>query len=175
MGVGFWAALAFGFGGLPVSLASAICFRFISVAPVRGGTPFSLLLQRKGGKRKQLTPSRPAQGQRPRREGASRMPAQAANYTAFADASESGKSHHIAERRIKKRPPQRVASGRQKKPYLALANATAVSSMRFEKPHSLSYQLDTFTNRPDTFVSVASNVDEAGLWLKSIDTSGAEL
>jgi hypothetical protein len=59
--------------------------------------------------------------------------------------------------------------------YFALASATAVSSMRFEKPHSLSYQLDTFTRRPDTLVSVASNVDEAGLWLKSIDTSGASL
>ncbi len=47
--------------------------------------------------------------------------------------------------------------------YFAVASATAVSSMRFEKPHSLSYQLDTFTRRPDTFVSVASNVDEAGL------------
>lgn len=59
--------------------------------------------------------------------------------------------------------------------YFAFANATAVSSMRFEKPHSLSYQLDTLTRRPDTLVSVASNVDEAGLWLKSIDTSGASL
>src|ERR1700739_842082 len=59
--------------------------------------------------------------------------------------------------------------------YCAFASATAVSSMRVEKPHSLSYQLDTFTRRPATFVSVASNVDEAGLWLKSIDTSGASL
>jgi hypothetical protein len=43
------------FGGvLAFSVASAMCFWFISVAPVRGGTPFSLLLQRKGGKRKQL-------------------------------------------------------------------------------------------------------------------------
>lgn len=47
--------------------------------------------------------------------------------------------------------------------YFALASATVVSSIRFEKPHSLSYQLDTFTRRPDTFVSVASNVEDAGL------------
>ena len=49
-----------------VSLASAICFRFAGVAPVRGGTYFSLLRQgdflrgarqRKVGKRKPLTPS----------------------------------------------------------------------------------------------------------------------
>src|SRR5262245_34475402 len=46
--------------------------------------------------------------------------------------------------------------------YFALANTNQVSSMRFEKPHSLSYQDDTFTSRPDTLVSVASNEDEAG-------------
>jgi hypothetical protein len=45
-------------GGLAFSLASALRLRGAGVAPVRGGTPFSLLLQRKGGKRKQLTPSR---------------------------------------------------------------------------------------------------------------------
>jgi hypothetical protein len=32
--------------------------------------------------------------------------------------------------------------------------------MRLEKPHSLSYQLDTLTSRPDTLVNVASNTDE---------------
>jgi len=32
--------------------------------------------------------------------------------------------------------------------YFAFINATVVSSMRLEKPHSLSYQLDTFTRRP---------------------------
>src|SRR6202012_5431814 len=41
------------------SLASAFCIWSICVAPVRGGTPFSLLLQRKGGKRKQLQPPVP--------------------------------------------------------------------------------------------------------------------
>ncbi len=69
----------------------------------------------------------------------------------------------------------RLAAAVRVRDYFAFANATAVSSMRFEKPHSLSYQLDTLTRRPDTLVSVASNVDEAGLWLKSIDTSGASL
>src|SRR5438046_10007023 len=47
--------------------------------------------------------------------------------------------------------------------------------MRFEKPHSLSYQAETLTSRPETLVSVASNVDDAGAWLKSTETSGALL
>jgi hypothetical protein len=47
--------------------------------------------------------------------------------------------------------------------------------MRLLKPHSLSYQADTFTSRPATLVSVASKVDDAGSWLKSDDTSGAWL
>jgi hypothetical protein len=38
------------------SLASACCLRASSVAPVRGGTYFSLPPQRKVGKRKRLTP-----------------------------------------------------------------------------------------------------------------------
>ena len=41
---------------LSLSLASAICFRASRVAPVRGGTYFSLPPQRKVGKRKRLTP-----------------------------------------------------------------------------------------------------------------------
>jgi hypothetical protein len=56
-----------------------------------------------------------------------------------------------------------------------LASATAVSSMRLEKPHSLSYQLDNYTMRPHPLDRVGSYLDEAGLWLKSIDTSGASL
>jgi hypothetical protein len=40
---------------------------------------------------------------------------------------------------------------------------TARSIMRFEKPHSLSYQLKTFAKRsPTTCVSVASKIDEPG-------------
>lgn len=44
--------------------------------------------------------------------------------------------------------------------YFAAINATVVSSMRFEKPHSLSYQLLTLTRRPETLVKVASKDDE---------------
>ncbi|SKC83396.1 hypothetical protein SAMN06266956_4131 [Paraburkholderia hospita] len=52
---------AWGVAGIRVtvfalSLASAICLRASSVAPVRGGTYFSLPPQRKVGKRKRLTP-----------------------------------------------------------------------------------------------------------------------
>ena len=59
--------------------------------------------------------------------------------------------------------------------YLAFISATVVSSMRFEKPHSLSYQDDTLTRRPETLVRVESKFDDAGLWLKSTDTSGSVL
>ncbi|WP_143036517.1 hypothetical protein [Paraburkholderia steynii] len=57
---GFW-FLGFGLsatlGGLLVfALASAICYLASGVAPVRGGTYFSLPPQRKVGKRKRLTP-----------------------------------------------------------------------------------------------------------------------
>src|ERR1700750_1671341 len=45
---------------LLLSLASAWCYWFASVTPVRGGTYFSLPPQRKVGKRKGLTP--PAHG-----------------------------------------------------------------------------------------------------------------
>ena len=44
------------FGLLVISLASAFCLRASGVAPVRGGTYFSLPPQRKVGKRKRLTP-----------------------------------------------------------------------------------------------------------------------
>jgi hypothetical protein len=50
-----WALIGFGFG-FAFSLASALCLRASSVAPVRGGTYFSLPPQRKVGKRKRLTP-----------------------------------------------------------------------------------------------------------------------
>src|SRR5690606_25553501 len=40
--------------------------------------------------------------------------------------------------------------------YLADISATVVSSMRLEKPHSLSYQDDTLTSLPDTLVRVES-------------------
>jgi len=54
-----WVGLGwFGFDSLAsVSLASAVSYRFASVAPVRGGTYFSLQRQRKVGKRKPLQTS----------------------------------------------------------------------------------------------------------------------
>src|ERR1019366_4369356 len=50
------------------------------------------------------------------------------------------------------------------------------STMRFEKPHSLSYQAKTLANRsPITWVMVASKIDEAGLPMKSPLTSGSSV
>ena len=58
----------------------------------------------------------------------------------------------------------------------SLAIAPAVSTMRFEKPHSLSYQLTTRTSLPSiTAVSRLSTVELAGLWLRSIETSGSSV
>ena len=58
--------------------------------------------------------------------------------------------------------------------YSALPIATAVSAMRFEKPHSLSYQDSTRTKVPSiTLVWSMWNVAECGSWLKSIETLGA--
>src|SRR5258708_9393113 len=46
--------------------------------------------------------------------------------------------------------------------------------MRLEKPHSLSYQAQTFTSVPSaTRVRPASRMALAELWLKSEDTSGS--
>jgi hypothetical protein len=54
---GFWFFVCDALGGLlMLSLASALCFLASRVAPVRGGTYFSLPPQRKVGKRKRLTP-----------------------------------------------------------------------------------------------------------------------
>src|SRR5690349_3925408 len=56
----------------------------------------------------------------------------------------------------------------------SLLMATAVSAMRLEKPHSLSYQESTRTNTPSiTWVCGRSKVELAGLWLKSIETRGS--
>src|SRR5882724_2138615 len=65
-------------------------------------------------------------------------------------------------------PPPRVNPAHPSRP-----TATAVSTMRLEKPHSLSYQLSTRTSLPSiTWVCLRSKVELAGLWLKSDDTSG---
>src|ERR1700741_1830710 len=47
---------AWRFGFFAFALASAFCLRASCVAPLRGGTYFSLPPQRKVGKRKRLTP-----------------------------------------------------------------------------------------------------------------------
>jgi len=63
-GAGWWVCFFVGIRGggrccrgvVSFALASAFCLRASSVAPVRGGTYFSLPPQRKVGKRKRLTP-----------------------------------------------------------------------------------------------------------------------
>src|SRR5437879_1971367 len=58
--------------------------------------------------------------------------------------------------------------------YSSFPIATAVSPMRLEKPHSLSYQDITRTSVPFcTLVWSTWKVDECGSWLKSIETLGA--
>ena len=57
-----------------------------------------------------------------------------------------------------------------------LPSSAAVSDMRLEKPHSLSYQPMTRVNAPSTTaVCDASKVHDAGQWLKSMLTSGLVL
>ena len=52
--------------------------------------------------------------------------------------------------------------------------AMAVSAIRHEKPHSLSYQVITRTKVPSiTFDSLIAKIDEWGSWLKSVETSGS--
>ena len=52
--------------------------------------------------------------------------------------------------------------------------ATAVSAMRLEKPHSLSYQATTRTKVPSiTLVWSTAKVAECGSWLRSEETSGS--
>src|SRR3546814_2992992 len=59
---------------------------------------------------------------------------------------------------------------------ISLPSATAVSLIRLEKPHSLSYQDRTRTKvSSSTWVWVRSKVELAGEWLKSLDTSGSSL
>src|ERR1700694_5322312 len=68
-------------------------------------------------------------------------------------------------------PPRR---SRPKPHHFAFISATVASSMRLEKPHSLSYQAQTLTSVPsDTRVRPESKMALAGLWLKSEDTSGS--
>src|SRR5450631_2235149 len=59
-------------------------------------------------------------------------------------------------------------------PYRYLHITFAVSIMRFEKPHSLSYQETMRHKRLSmTVVCVTSKDELNGLWLKSMDTRGS--
>jgi hypothetical protein len=59
-------------------------------------------------------------------------------------------------------------------PQISLAIATAVSDMRFEKPHSLSYHDSTEQSVPSiTLVWSMWKMDECESWLKSIETFAA--
>ena len=59
---------------------------------------------------------------------------------------------------------------------ISLPIATAVSAMRLEKPHSLSYHDITRTNVPSiTLVWSMWKIEECGSWLKSIETLGASV
>src|SRR6185437_7135756 len=98
------------------------------------------------------------------------------------DARVVGDRAAVAERHVEvgadedAAPAERhVRHAKEVHPYFAAIQAITTSSMRLEKPHSLSYQLDTFTSRPETLVSVASKIDERGSWLKSTETRGAVL
>ena len=67
-----------------------------------------------------------------------------------------------------------TASGTTRRTYSSFPIATAVSDMRFEKPHSLSYHAITRTSVPFcTLVWSMWKVAECGSWLKSIETFGA--
>src|SRR5688572_17197849 len=81
------------------------------------------------------------------------------------------KSHECVRAMRLRRLQRHVERGQ-----VSLPIATAVSPMRLEKPHSLSYQDITRTNVPSiTVVCDRSKVELAGLWLKSVDTSGSSL
>ena len=59
---------------------------------------------------------------------------------------------------------------------ISLPIATALSAMRFEKPHSLSYQDSTRTKVPSmTLTWSIAKIDECGSWLKSIETLGSSV
>ena len=59
---------------------------------------------------------------------------------------------------------------------ISFASATAVSDMRLEKPHSLSYQVRMRTKLPSrTFVWSSAKIEEWLSWLKSRETSGSSV
>src|ERR1700733_13117647 len=71
-------------------------------------------------------------------------------------------------------PPRAPLSGDGRQPSLPIA--TAVSAMRLEKPHSLSYHDSTRTRVPSiTLVWSMWKIEECGSWLKSLETLGASV
>ena len=73
-------------------------------------------------------------------------------------------------------PGERLLGQKSHASQPACMAASVVSSMRLEKPHSLSYQEQALTRVPPiTRVMPASKFDEVLVWLKSIETSGASL
>src|SRR5258706_221261 len=72
-------------------------------------------------------------------------------------------------------PPGRGFDGRRRR-YPTRPNASAASTMRLEKPHSLSYHDMTRQKRfSSTVVCVTSKVELCGSWLKSHDTVWSRL
>src|SRR6516165_6875514 len=73
------------------------------------------------------------------------------------------------------KPPQRDARS-SPAGQISFPIATAVSTIRLEKPHSLSYHAITRTSVPSiTLVWSMANTDECASWLKSLETLGASV
>ncbi len=82
--------------------------------------------------------------------------------------------------RLKKNPTRLLWSGPLMtdplRDQMVLAKATAVSDIRLEKPHSLSYQDKTRTNVPSmTLVWSFAKIEEWLSWLKSRETNGSSV
>src|SRR3989442_113972 len=88
------------------------------------------------------------------------------------------RAEHVSGPRVRScesKPPQREARS-SPAGQISLPMATAVSIMRLEKPHSLSYHDITRTSVPSmTLVWSMWNTDECGSWLKSIETLGSSV
>src|SRR5208337_3189040 len=77
------------------------------------------------------------------------------------------------QRRAGADPGRPMVLGSKAEAQMSFASATAVSAMRCEKPHSLSYQDRTRTKVPSmTLVWSRWKTEERSSWLKSIETFG---
>src|SRR5215831_10100470 len=87
-------------------------------------------------------------------------------------------AEHISGLRVwscERKPPQRDARS-SPAGQISFPIATAVSTIRLEKPHSLSYHDITHTSVPSiTLVWSMANTDECASWLKSLETLGASV